>query len=286
VPYFEAAQMTSQKVRCGACRVDVAMPAFTMAFQPIVDLETANVYAFEALVRPPGDGSAHDVLSLITEENRYAFDQACRVKAITLAARLDMQALLSINFLPNAVYQPAACLAKTMEAAERVSFPLHHLIFEVTENEPARDVGHLQAIFAEYRRHGMITAIDDFGAGHSGLNMLADFQPDIIKIDMALTRAINSDPVRYEITRAVIDLCARLHISVVAEGVETIAEAVTLRQLGVRLFQGYLFAKPALEQLPAAAASTLDAIQAALEAKVLDSSATQDLSSATRATHR
>jgi EAL domain-containing protein (putative c-di-GMP-specific phosphodiesterase class I) len=113
------------------------------------------------------------------------------------------------------VYQPAACLEKTFEAAERAHFPLHHLIFEVTENEPSRDVGHLQDIFTEYTRHGMITAIDDFGAGHSGLNMLADFQPDVIKIDMALTRAINTDPVRYEITRAVVGLCARLHISVV-----------------------------------------------------------------------
>jgi EAL domain-containing protein (putative c-di-GMP-specific phosphodiesterase class I) len=263
--------MTSKGKRCTACRTDVTMPDFTMAFQPIVDVETTDIYAFEALVRPIGGGSAYDVLSQITDENRYAFDQACRVKAITLAARLDMNVLLSINFLPNAVYQPAACLAKTFEAAERARFPLHHLIFEVTENEPSRDIGHLQDIFSEYKRHGMITAIDDFGAGHSGLNMLADFQPDVIKIDMALTRAINSDPVRYEITRAVIDLCARLHISIVAEGVETIDEAVTLRQLGVRLFQGYLFARPGLEQLPTVMRSTLDALQAAYEVKVLES---------------
>jgi EAL domain-containing protein (putative c-di-GMP-specific phosphodiesterase class I) len=261
--------MDAKKTQCKACRIDVVIPDFTMAFQPIVDIDTGGIYAFEALVRPPGGGSAYDILSRITEENRYAFDQACRVKAITLAARLETNALLSINFLPNAVYQPAACLAKTFEAAERAHFPLHHLIFEVTENEPSRDVGHLQDIFTEYKRHGMITAIDDFGAGHSGLNMLADFQPDVIKIDMALTRAINTDPVRYEITRAVVDLCTRLHISVVAEGVETLEEAVTLRELGVRLFQGYLFAKPALEQLPDVAASTVDAVRELHEAKLL-----------------
>ena len=263
--------MSSKRPRCKACRTDVIVPEFTMAFQPIVDMDAADVYAFEALVRPLGGGSAYDVLSRITEENRYAFDQACRVKAITLAARLEMSALLSINFLPNAVYQPAACLVKTFEAAERARFPLHHLIFEVTENEPSRDIGHLQRIFAEYKRHGMLTAIDDFGAGHSGLNMLADFQPDVIKIDMALIRAINTDPVRYEITRAVIDLCARLHISVVAEGVETLDEAVMLRMLGVRLFQGYLFAKPVVEELPGVAGGTFDAIQAALENKLLTS---------------
>ena len=222
--------MNAQKPRCKAWRTEVAVPDFTMAFQPIVDIETAAVYAYEALVRPVGGGTAHDILSQITEQNRYAFDQGCRVKAITLAARLEMSALLSINFLPNAVYQPAACLQKTFEAAERAQFPLNHLMFEVTENEPSRDIGHLQIIFNEYKRHGMITAIDDFGAGHSGLNMLADFQPDVLKIDMALTRAINSDPVRFEIARAIIGLCRSLHISVVAEGVETIQEAVTLTE--------------------------------------------------------
>jgi EAL domain-containing protein (putative c-di-GMP-specific phosphodiesterase class I) len=262
--------MRSTKTRCNACRTDVALPEFTMAFQPIVDIETAAVYAYEALVRPVGGGSAHDILSQITEEKRYAFDQACRVKAITLAAALDMSALLSINFLPNAVYQPAACLQKTFEAAERAKFPLHHLMFEVTENEPARDVGHLQEIFTEYKRHGMITAIDDFGAGHSGLNMLADFQPDVLKIDMALTRAINSDPVRFEIARAIIGLCRSLHISVVAEGVETIAEAVTLRELGVRLFQGFIFARPAIEKLPTVLGSLIDTVHQAHETRLLD----------------
>jgi EAL domain-containing protein (putative c-di-GMP-specific phosphodiesterase class I) len=262
--------MGTSKMRCNACRTDVVLPDFTMAFQPIVDIETGDNYAFEALVRPMGGGSAFQVLEQITEENRYAFDQSCRVKAVTLAARLEMDSLLSINFLPNAVYQPAACLAKTFEAAERANFPLHHLMFEVTENEPARDIGHLQAIFTEYKRHGMITAIDDFGAGHSGLNMLADFQPDVIKIDMALTRAIHTDRVRYEITRAVINLCAKLHISVIAEGVESLDEAVALRELGVRLFQGYLFAKPAVEQLPVVAAATLDAVRVAHEARMLE----------------
>jgi EAL domain-containing protein (putative c-di-GMP-specific phosphodiesterase class I) len=262
--------MPTALAKCGACRTDVDIPAFTMAFQPIVDVDTSAVYAYEALVRPPGGGSALDVLSQINEQNRYRFDQECRVKAIELAARLEMNALLSINFLPNAVYQPAACLRKTFEAAARVNFPVHHLMFEVTENEPARDVGHLQAIFAEYRRHGMITAIDDFGAGHSGLNMLADFQPDVLKIDMALTRAIHADSVRMHIAGAIIGLCDRLHISVIAEGVETMEEAATLRRLGVRLFQGYLFARPALEALPAAPVAVIDALHAACDRQALE----------------
>ena len=260
--------MTATRKKCEACRTEIPLPSFTMAFQPIVDIDTGEVYAHEALVRPPGGGSAADILNQINDDNRYSFDQACRVKAIELAARLGMTSLLSINFLPNAVYQPAACLQKTFEAAQRVGFPLHHLMFEVTENEPARDVDHLRAIFTEYKRHGMITAIDDFGAGHSGLNMLADFQPDVLKIDMALTRSINTDEVRTQITRAIVGLCNSLHISVIAEGIETLGEAVALRTLGVRLFQGYFFARPGIEQLPMVPASVIESVRAACEARV------------------
>ena len=254
---------------CRACREPGLAPSFTMAFQPIIDVSTAEVYAHEALVRPVGGGSAQQILGQITERNRYAFDQACRVKAITLAAQLSMQSMLSINFLPNAVYQPAACIRATLDAAASAHFPLHHIIFEVTEAEPTRDPAHLAAIFAEYKRHGMLTAIDDFGAGHSGLNLLAQFQPDIIKIDMALTRNIHEDRVRRVITRSITTMCAELGISVIAEGVESAEEVLCLRELGIRLFQGYYFARPALEALPAVNAALYAASSEALERHLL-----------------
>ncbi len=236
-----------------------------MAFQPIVDVEAANVYAYEALVRPLNGGGAADILGRMNDQNRYAFDHLCRVKAIELAARLGLDGFLSINFLPNAVYEADTCLERTLDAARRVQFPLHHLIFEITENEPTKDIRQFKEIFSQHKRHGMITAIDDFGAGHSGLNMLADFQPDIIKIDMELTRNIHTDSVRRSIARAIISLCKDLKISVIAEGVETVDEAVTLRNLGVSLFQGYLFAKPAVERLPVIEPGAVEAVHAAHE---------------------
>jgi EAL domain-containing protein (putative c-di-GMP-specific phosphodiesterase class I) len=100
--------------------------------------------------------------------------------------------------------------------------------------------------------------------------MLADFQPDVLKIDMALTRNIHLDRNRYLITRAVTELCSEMGISVVAEGVECIEEAVALRELGVRLFQGYLFAKPALEALPEVSAAVIDAVYIAHEIQILE----------------
>lgn len=253
---------TRSPTACVACREDPADALqFTMAFQPIVDVESGQVYAHEALVRGLDGGGAAAVLGRVTETNRYAFDQACRVKAISLAARLGMQGFLSINFLPNAVYQPAACLRKTIEAAAEFDFPVHRLIFEVTESEQVRDPDHLKSIFREYKRRGMITAIDDFGAGHSGLNLLAEFQPDIIKLDMALTRAIHHDRVRSAIVRSMVALCRDLGISIIAEGIEEVDEALALRDLGVRLFQGYCFARPETEQLPAIDAGIVQALR-------------------------
>ncbi len=237
-------------MECGGACADRFDFDFTMAFQPIVDLGAGGLWAHEALVRGLEGQGAGWVLGQVTDANRYGFDQACRVKAIELAAGLPMDgARLSINFLPNAVYKAEACIRTTLAAAARTGFPTDRIIFEVTENERVVDHDHLKGIFTEYRRQGFLTAIDDFGAGYSGLNLLAKFQPDIIKLDMELTRNIDSEPARRSIVKAILMVCADLGITPVAEGIETAAEARTLRDLGVRLMQGYLFARPAFQTL-------------------------------------
>ncbi|WCM91994.1 EAL domain-containing protein [Acidovorax sp. NCPPB 2350] len=242
----------SSSPTCAACRDGQALDfEFTMAFQPIVDLrEGGSVFAYEALVRGVDGSSAASVLGRVNDANRYAFDQACRVRAVELAARLGMDCRLSINFLPNAVYQPEACIRATLAAARRCGFPVERIIFEVAESENLHDREHLNRILRAYRRQGFHTAIDDFGAGYAGLGLLADFQPDLLKIDMALVRGIGTDPVRQAIARCVVSMGDALGIAVVAEGVETEAELHPLRAMGVHLFQGYLFARPALEALP------------------------------------
>ncbi len=238
---------------CSACRDGAAALdfTFTMAFQPIVDLRHGgSVFAYEALVRGSDGSSAAGVLARVNDTNRYAFDQACRVRAVELAARLGVDCRLSINFLPNAVYQPEACIRATLEAARRTGFPVERIIFEVAEHENAQDREHLNRILRAYRRQGLRTAIDDFGAGYAGLGLLADFQPDMLKIDMALVRGICTDPVRQAIVRSIVSMGESLGIAVIAEGVETEDELRPLRAMGVHLFQGYLFARPAVEALP------------------------------------
>lgn len=222
---------------------------FVFAYQPIVELSKRRIYAHEALVRGPNGESAYSVLSQVTDANRYTFDQACRVQAIRGAAALGMKELLSINFLPNAVYQPAACIRSTFEAARRYQFPIEQIIFEVTEGEQVQDRPHLVNIFREYRRFGFRTAIDDFGAGYAGLNLLSEYQPDIIKIDMDLVRGVDANPAKQAIIKGIVAICAELNVRVLAEGIESAAERDFLRAAGIDLMQGYLFCRPALQAI-------------------------------------
>jgi EAL domain-containing protein (putative c-di-GMP-specific phosphodiesterase class I) len=237
----------------GCIRCRNAQPldmALKMAFQPIVDVDARTVFAYEALVRGPNGESAGQVISSVKPDEMYTFDQTCRVLAIDTAQRLGMDTYLSINFLPNAVYEPATCIRLTLACAKNVGFCPDKLIFELTEAEKIVDPAHALRIIKDYQQRGFLTAIDDFGAGYSGLNLLADFQPHMVKLDMALTRDIDRDPVRRAIVAGVIGTCHALGCRVVAEGVETPGELGTLRDMGVQLFQGYLLARPALEALP------------------------------------
>lgn len=222
---------------------------FTMAFQPIVDIRADKIWGYEALVRGLAGEGAPQVLSQLTDKNRYAFDQACRIKAIELAGLriADGDSRLSINFMPNAVYEPKACIRGTLDAARRMQFDPRRLMFEFTENEPMKDVSHVSQIIDDYRRMGFMTALDDFGAGYAGLALLTKFQTDLIKIDMELLRGLESSRVKQAIIRGLVGIAAELDIVLLAEGVETEPELQTLKAAGIGLVQGYYFARPQLE---------------------------------------
>jgi EAL domain-containing protein (putative c-di-GMP-specific phosphodiesterase class I) len=229
---------------------------FRMAFQPIVDAARREVFAQEALVRGPQGEGAGEVLAQVDETNRYAFDQACRTRAIKRASRIDPGARISINFLPNAVYDPAMCIRTSLSVAEACNVPTENIIFEVTEGERVTDLGHLQEVIRAYGEHGFRIALDDFGSGYSSLELLAELAPDLVKLDKSLIRGIDSDPRRHAIARGNLQACRDLGIDVIAEGVETYAELAALRELGIELVQGYLFARPALDKMHRAAELT------------------------------
>ncbi len=227
--------------------------AFSMAFQPIVDVTHGTVMAYEALARGPRGEDAASVLDATLHNNRYSIDQRCREKAIAVSSALgilDTNADLSVNFYPNAVYEPKQCLRRTLNAASTVGFPLTRIIFEITEVEEVRDHDHLRNIMREYREHGLRTAIDDFGAGHSGLSLLSTFQPDLIKVDRKLVESIHERPASRTIVRSIVQVCRDLGILLIAEGVEREAEMRVLCDLDIQLMQGFYFVPPRFEQLP------------------------------------
>ena len=223
---------------------------FTMAFQPIVNFRQRRVFGYEALARGLNNESAYSVISQVNQDNLYLFDQLCRIKAIALAAKLELNSILSINFLPNAVYKPQRCIRTTLAAAEEYNFPINKIMFEFTEGEKIQDSEHVRGIVEYYREQGFITAIDDFGEGYSGLGLLANFQTTIVKLDMGLIRGIDTDTVRQSIVRHCVNMFRELNIEPLAEGIETREEANWLFAAGIDLLQGYFFARPGFECLP------------------------------------
>ncbi|MGQ4880093.1 EAL domain-containing protein [Billgrantia sp. LNSP4103-1] len=237
--------------REGHCeRCEGVLPfEFTMAFQPIIDLATTRITTYEALVRGPNGQSAASILAQVTPRLLYRFDQACRIRAIELASQLGMSESLSINFLPNAVYEPQACIQATLATAEKVGWPTERLVFEVTESEKVQDHQHLRHIIQAYRSMGFVTALDDFGNGFANLDLLAELEPDRLKIDRALVMNCHHDSRRQVILKALVGLAHELGIDLVAEGVETREEALWLGRHGLLQQQGFYYARPSLESL-------------------------------------
>jgi len=179
--------------------------------------------------------------------------EACRVKSIEMASMLGMQSRLSLNVSPNDVAGPTECFHTAIRTAERVRFPIDRLILELTEGEPFADLPALAATFRAFQSFGFASAIDDFGAAHASFELLAAFQPDIVKLDRSFVRDIHLGAVRFTIVKGLVAICDELRIKVIAEGVETPEEVQVLRGLGVRLFQGFLFARPGIGMLPTVA---------------------------------
>jgi EAL domain-containing protein (putative c-di-GMP-specific phosphodiesterase class I) len=222
---------------------------FSFAFQPIVNANTRQVVAFEALVRGPEGEPSEEVFSRVPRTKMYGFDQACRVKAISLARQLNIHTKLNINLLPNAMYRTAFSIRATLQASLDCGFPTDNIIFEVSEAEKLVDYVRVVDIFEAYEGFGFQTAIDDFGTGYSGLKLLVEYQPNYIKLDRNLIANVDKEPVKQTVVKGMGQICKQLGIEMMGEGVETAEEYYWLRGAGISLFQGYYFARPAFEAL-------------------------------------
>ncbi|WP_461871597.1 EAL domain-containing protein [Hydrogenobaculum sp.] len=147
-----------------------------------------------------------------------------------MAAKLGIKTKLSINFMPNAVYVPEACIRTTLEAADKIGFDIRDIIFEVLEDEEIRNPDKLKDIFSYYAKKGFGTAIDDFGSGYAGLTLLAELQPQFIKLDMYLIRNVHKEKVKQSILNGIITTAKDMNIDIITKDIESVEEALMAKR--------------------------------------------------------
>jgi EAL domain-containing protein (putative c-di-GMP-specific phosphodiesterase class I)/CheY-like chemotaxis protein len=213
---------------------------FVIIFQPIFDLRDNSIVGAEALARfaPPPDRPPNECFAEATE---LALGLDLEVAAVTAALAelhlLPAGAYLALNLSHRAASSPRMLDVLTEHPTER-------LVIEITEHEPVEDYETLTAALDRLRERGARVAIDDAGAGFSSLRHILRLAPDIIKLDISLTRAIDRDRGKRALASALISFAEEMEISIVAEGIETQSELDTLLGLGVRFGQGFFLARP------------------------------------------
>lgn len=222
---------------------------YTFAFQPIIHAPTNTIFSYEALLRGPLDQPALFVLNNVPDCDIVGFHEQCRIDAIKMASRLGLNAKLNLNFPPSNLIKSPTAIISILLAAEKCNLNPSDIILEILESEIIKDYESFKSNLQDYRHSGMTFALDDFGAGYAGLNLLSEYQPDYVKLDMNLIKNIEKSGPRQAIIRGIRMTCKELGIDLIAEGVETIDEYLWLREQGIEYFQGYLLAVPLLEKL-------------------------------------
>jgi EAL domain-containing protein (putative c-di-GMP-specific phosphodiesterase class I) len=222
---------------------------YSFAFQLILDVKKRQIFSYEALLRGRNNESAQHVLNSVPNSEIGYLDDQSRIFAINLAAQLGLSTHLNLNIIPSTAISSPTTIASILRAAEQSQIRPEQIVLEILESEIIENFGMFTDAIREYRGSGLLFAIDDFGAGYAGLNLLAEFQPHIIKLDLQLIRNVHSKGPRQAIIRGLMRTCFDLGIDIIAEGVETESEYYWLRDEGIDLFQGFLFAKPEFESL-------------------------------------
>jgi EAL domain-containing protein (putative c-di-GMP-specific phosphodiesterase class I) len=216
-----------------------ARDGLPMAFQPVFELASGDRVAVEALARFPGlPARPPSVWFDRAEELRLLveLELACVRSALKGLDELPDGVLLSINVSPRT--------AVTTELADLVTPVGDRIIIELTEHAPVADYTPLKESIERLRRSGVRIAVDDVGAGFASLRHVLRLAPDIVKLDLSLTREIATDSTSRELASALVTFCKRMGAVVVAEGIESQAVLTLLRRLGVRQGQGYFLGCP------------------------------------------
>ena len=210
---------------------------FASVFQPVVELESSRIVGYEALTRfDDGRNPAERFAEAVALGLDVDLELACLRRSIAAALALPAGSWVGLNVSP-------AFLVSCEELPRLLSTADREILLEITEHAPVPDYGALHHAIRRIGEHVRV-AVDDAGAGYSGLQRIIELAPDLIKLDITLVRGIEGDPGRQALVAGMVHFARQTGSTLLAEGIETPAEARLLRELGVDLGQGYLFGRP------------------------------------------
>jgi EAL domain-containing protein (putative c-di-GMP-specific phosphodiesterase class I) len=234
----ELGERSQQEARISAV---LRARALVMHYQPVTDLRTDRTVGVEALARFPSEPTRPPNV-WFAEAERVGLDVELQLLAIEQAlaalATLPAEIFVAVNVTPSVVLDSGRRLLRMADSG------LDRVVLELTEHVPVEDYDALNRAIAPLREAGARLAVDDTGAGYAGLQHLIALEPEVVKLDLSLTRGIDRDPARRSLASALVRFGRETGALVVAEGVETEAELDALRSLEVPWAQGYLIGRP------------------------------------------
>ena len=223
--------------------------------QPLVSVKRRSVIGYEALARGRGDNGGvvcpADLFAAACDfDTRLALDRLCRECAVEAFAGLHKNnrgLVLSINVDATIIGKRTRNSRHLMDAVKARGLSPNNVIIEIIESS-APEFGELVDFVEHYRKNGFLIALDDFGAGHSNLDRIAALRPDVLKLDRSLVGGVHEHFHQQEVVKSFVRMAERIGAMVLAEGTERIEEVLALMDLGVDVFQGFFFARPAPEE--------------------------------------
>ena len=217
-------------------------------FQPIVSLRDGSVLGYEALSRGPAGTmlESPDMLFQVAEEIHeiWELERLCRTKALCALQNAQISTMLFLNVNPNVIEDAKFQKGFTREYLKQFGMDPDHIIFEITERTAFTNMAEFMEAIRYYKGQAYKIAIDDAGAGYSGLNLISDVWPHFLKLDMQLIRNIDQNTVKQALVRSMQEFAKITGTNLVAEGIETRAELETLIHIGVHYGRDILSSAP------------------------------------------
>jgi diguanylate cyclase (GGDEF)-like protein len=222
----------------------------TALFQPIIDFNRQTIFGYESLIRGPSDNPLHNPVMLFDVARREGcvteLDLLCRRAGIRGFKEKRLGGKLFLNTTPQGLLESSHRTGLTLEFLHEIGLKPENVVIELTEQYPMTDFSVMVNALEHYRNMGFEIAIDDLGAGYSGLQRWSEVRPEYVKIDRHFIQNIHVDPIKQSFVRSIADIAKGLNCKVIAEGIESREESQTLMDIGIAFGQGYYFARPQL----------------------------------------